>query len=99
MDIVEIESLDLHDLGAEITAQLRNESTDPVFVCFDSLTDLLQFVSEQTVHRFLQVLTARIREAGAVAHFHIDTDGHSEEVIETLAPIFDRTVRGDIDFE
>lgn len=92
IDVVEIETIDLHQLGSEIATKLRQASADPVVLCFDSLTDILQMESQETVHRFLNVLTARVKENGAYAHYHIDSDGHPSQTIETMAPIFDTTI-------
>jgi len=91
--IAEVEDVDLERIGSEVVSQLREAGDGPVVVCLDSLTDLLQFESAETVHRFLNVLTARVEETGAVAHYHIDSEGHPDSTIETLAPLFDETVR------
>jgi len=91
-DITEIEEMDLRRLGTEITSQLRQASAEPVVLCFDSLTDVLQFESQERIHRFLNVLTARVDETGAYAHYHIDSDGHTDRTFETLSPVFDATV-------
>jgi len=91
-DVVEIEEMDLRRLGTEITSQLQQASEAPVVLCFDSLTDVLQFESQERIHRFLNVLTARVEETGAYAHYHIDSDGHADRTFETLAPVFDETV-------
>ncbi|MFW6017615.1 MAG: DUF7504 family protein [Halapricum sp.] len=98
-DIVEIGEMDLRRLGTEITAQLREASGAPTALCFDSLTDVLQFESKERIHRFLNVVTARVTEAGAYAHYHIDSNGHANPTFETLAPVFDETVSDGIEFE
>lgn len=93
VNVVEVEDVDLQRIGTEIASQLENADQGPVVVCIDSLTDLLQFESERTLHRFLNVLTARVEEADAVAHYHIDADGHPDRTFDTLEPLFDATVR------
>ncbi|MFB6201547.1 MAG: hypothetical protein ABEI98_06020 [Halorhabdus sp.] len=95
VNVVEIDEVDLQRIGTEIVAQLDSATGGPVVVCIDSLTDLLQFESEQTLHRFLNVLTARVRESGATAHYHIDADSHADSTFDTLAPLFDETRRHD----
>ncbi|WP_226012143.1 DUF7504 family protein [Halomicrobium salinisoli] len=61
-------------------------------VCFDSITDLLEYVDEQTAFRFLHVLTSRVRTGGATAHFHIDGGAHDTETIALLSRLFDVVV-------
>ncbi|QGN06942.1 hypothetical protein Hrd1104_06295 [Halorhabdus sp. CBA1104] len=94
VNMVEIDSVDLQQLGTQITTQLDEATTEPVVLCLDSLTDLLQFGSEQTIHRFLNVITTRVGEADAIAHYHIDSEGHPAATIETLTPLFDTTIQG-----
>ncbi|WP_136688098.1 DUF7504 family protein [Halorhabdus amylolytica] len=93
VNVVEVEDVDLQRIGAELTTQLENAEKGPVVVCLDSLTDLLQFETERTLHRFLNVLTARVEQADAIAHYHIDADGHPDRTFDTLTPLFDATIR------
>ncbi|WP_135662444.1 DUF7504 family protein [Halorhabdus rudnickae] len=95
VNVAEVEDVDLQRIGSELATQLENADQGPVVVCIDSLTDLLQFESERTLHRFLNVLTARVEQAGAIAHYHIDADGHPDRTFDTLAPLFDATVCAD----
>ena len=95
VNVVKVEDMDLQRLGTEIVTQLREASQEPVVLCFDSLTDVLQFESEETVFRFLNALTTRVRETGVTAHYHLDADGHPVETIETLASLFDETIHVD----
>ncbi|WP_181687238.1 DUF7504 family protein [Halorhabdus salina] len=95
VNMVEIEDVDLHQLGTQISAQLDAATDGPVVVCLDSLTDLFQFESERKIHRFLNVVTTRVEAADAIAHYHIDANGHPTSTIETLAPLFDVTIRAD----
>ncbi|MFB6129095.1 MAG: hypothetical protein ABEJ47_04955 [Halorhabdus sp.] len=95
VDVIEVPDVDLREIGKAVTDQLDGGTDETVVVCLDSLTDLLQFESEETLSRFLHVLTTRVSEAGASAHYHIDADGHPERVFETLSPLFDATVRAD----
>ena len=99
VDVIEVQDVDLHQIGTAVTDQLDGDTDDNVVVCLDSLTDLLQFESEETISRFLHALTSRVSAAGATAHFHIDAHGHPERVFETLSPLFDATVRADVDPE
>ena len=99
VDVVEIQDVDLQRIGEAVTDQLERDTDETVVVCLDSLTDLLQFDSEETLSRFLHALTARVSEAGASAHYHIDAHGHPEPVFETLSPLFDATVRADSNLE
>ncbi|CCQ32539.1 hypothetical protein HLRTI_002426 [Halorhabdus tiamatea SARL4B] len=99
VDVIEVPDVDLREIGSAVTDQLDGDTDETIVVCLDSLTDLLQFESEETLSRFLHVLTARVSEAGGSAHYHIDAHGHPDRVFETLSPLFDATVRTDADLE
>ncbi|WP_435153599.1 DUF7504 family protein [Haladaptatus sp. DFWS20] len=60
-------------------------------VCFDSLTPLLEEYDQESVFRFLHILTARIRHVNGMAHFHLPAEMDST-IINTLAPVFDAVV-------
>lgn len=99
VDVIEVPDVDLQEIGTAVTDQLDADTDETVVVCLDSLTDLLQFESEETLSRFLHALTTRVNEAGATAHYHIDAHGHPEQVFETLSTLFDATIRADADLE
>lgn len=82
---------DLTGLGINI-GQFLSEFEAPVFVCFDSLTSLLQYVDVQTAYEFLHAITGQIHAAGARAHFHIDPSAHDDQDVAAIASLFDGRV-------
>jgi len=85
---------DLTGIGIETSALLSELGAQdrPASVCFHSLTTLLEHVDPRDVFRFLHILTGRIEEAGARAHYHVDTAAHDEQLFGTLDPLFDATL-------
>jgi hypothetical protein len=85
---------DLTGLGIVLSDFLGSWSNEPeqVTVCFDSLTDLLQYSDTQTVFRFLRIATRRLELVDANAHFHLDPSAHDEQTVATLRSAFDAVV-------
>jgi hypothetical protein len=50
---------------------------------------MLQYVELDQAFRFLHVVTDRLADADAMAHFHVDPGAHDDETIETLTSLFD----------
>ena len=82
---------DLTGLGIKIGQFLR-EWEAPLFVCFDSLTPMLQYVEFQTAYEFLHAITGQIYAAGATSHFHIDPQAHDETHVAGITSLFDAKV-------
>lgn len=61
-------------------------------LCFRSLTDILQYVEEGVVFRFLDVLTDAVERSDAVAHYHVDPDAHEHETLRTFEVHFDAVI-------
>jgi hypothetical protein len=88
---------DLTGIGIELSEVLSTMADaagddEPLFVCFDSITSLLQYADLQRTFRFLHVVTGRIKTVGGVAHFHIDPAAHTDQEIATLKSLFDAVV-------
>lgn len=81
---------DLTGLGIAASACLKTWAggEGEVVVCFDSLTPLLQLVDTRRAFQFLHILTNRIRETGARAHFHLDPDAHDARTMATIRSLF-----------
>lgn len=73
----------------EIVGRLGDHQT---YVCFDSVTELLQYVETDQAFKFLHVVTDQITESHALGHFHMDPHAHDEETIKTLRTLFDDVV-------
>lgn len=82
---------DLTGLGIGISRFLSEFDT-PLFVCFDSLTAMLQYVNLKTAYEFLHAVTGQIYAAGAHAHFHIDPSAHADSDVAALTSLFDARV-------
>lgn len=68
-------------------------------VCLDSLTSLLDRIGLDATTQLLRGLTYRVSNAGAHAHYHIDSDAHSASTIDELRPLFDRVIDCEADHD
>jgi len=82
---------DLTGLGIRI-GQFLSEWDEPVLICFESLTSMLQYVDYETAYEFLHAITGQVHAAGARAHFHIDPSAHNDQDIAGIASLFDASV-------
>jgi hypothetical protein len=82
---------DLTGLGIQISKFLT-EWEEPVAVCFESLTAMLQYVDYETAYEFLHAITGQIHAAGARAHFHVDPSAHDENHIAGITSLFDASI-------
>lgn len=87
---------DLTGLGISI-GRILSEWREPVLVCFDSLTSMLQYVDIKTAYEFLHAITGQIYAAGARAHFHIDPSAHDSQDVAAISSLFDARVQLDGD--
>lgn len=78
-------------LGVELVESLEAwEGSDRETVaCFHSITALLQHVSTSQAYQFLHPFTAKVREFGASAHYHIDPRAHDDRDVARLETLFD----------
>jgi hypothetical protein len=84
---------DLTGLGMTLSDVLGEwAAAGDVTLCFDSLSILMQYADTERVFRFLHVLTNRLTELGASAHFHLDPAAHDERTVAQLAQAFDSRV-------
>jgi hypothetical protein len=61
-------------------------------VCFDSITSLLFHTDKERVFRFLHATTGRLRDLGAVAHYHLDPGAFDEATVNMFSSLFDAVV-------
>jgi len=85
---------DLTGLGIAIS-EVLSEWDDPVLVCFDSLTSMLQYVDSDTAYEFLHAVTGQVHAARARAHFHVDPAAHDETTLAGITSLFDARVSVD----
>ncbi|MFC7071866.1 hypothetical protein ACFQJ7_10500 [Halovenus rubra] len=82
---------DLTGLGIAI-GQFLSRWDDSVYVCFDSVTSMLQYVDVTTAYEFLHAITGQIHAAGASSHFHIDPNAHDDQDVASITSLFDAKV-------
>lgn len=92
--VVSEKPTDLTGVGISVTDFLKrwDDADEQTVVCFDSVTELLQFADRATIYRFLRIVTRRFDAIDAFAHFHMDPDAHDPETVATLKPPFDAVV-------
>ncbi|MFB6087088.1 MAG: hypothetical protein ABEJ85_01090 [Haloarculaceae archaeon] len=84
---------DVTGLGMRLNNYLAEH--DPALqlvVCFDSLTQMLQFTDVQSVFKFVHMFTGQLREVDAIGHFHLDPNAHDTQTVSRLKPAFDDAV-------
>lgn len=87
----------LYELGMAISRVLESwESTpEPTHVCLHSITALLETHDQSSVRQLITALNRQLATMDAVAHCHIDPDGHDDQVIADLRPLFDTVIEHD----
>lgn len=89
---------DLTRLGLLINKSLGgSDEEEAPMLCVHSLTAILHVVEVEKAFRFLHVLQGRVRSADTRAHYHLDPTALDDEVVNTIRPLFDFTVRFDDD--
>lgn len=91
------DAADLTGLGMALNDCLTEweETGTELVCCFDSLSILLQYADTERVFRFLHMLTGKLSDVGATAHFHMDPVAHDEETVAKLSQVFDSIVELD----
>lgn len=94
----EVDATNLTELGdtlAEALAAIESDAGElapaELRLCFDSLLPLLESNGEESVFRFLHVLTGHVRQKRGMAHYHLPVDPSASEV-HLFAPLFDAVV-------
>ena len=85
---------DLTGVGMAVSDVIKQWADDDAgtVVCFDSVTDFLQYADRSTMYRFLRVVTRRFDAVDGFAHFHMDPHAHDRQTIATLKSPFDAVV-------
>lgn len=90
---------DLTGLGITVGQYLRSwddqrgaGDTPQLYVCFDSVTALLQYADVDTAIRFLHVFTGQLRTAETTSHFHLDPGALDNQTVDTLSYVFDTVI-------
>lgn len=61
-------------------------------ICIHSLTELLQYVDQQRLFRFVHILQAKLEKEDTVAHFHLEPSSHSPQTVSVFRTLFDYVV-------
>lgn len=85
---------DLTGVGMAVSDVIKQWADDDAgtVVCFDSVTDFLQYADRSTMYRFLRVVTRRFDAVDGFAHFHMNPHAHDRQTIATLKSPFDAVV-------
>jgi len=84
---------DVTGLGMRLNNYLGDHDPDlQLVVCFDSLTQTLQFTGVQSAFKFVHMFTGQLRGVDAIAHFHMDPDAHDAQTVSRLKPAFNDAV-------
>jgi len=62
-------------------------------VIFDSLSTLLMYTNPQTVGRFTQVITAKIKKAGGTVIYILEEGMHDQKTIVTIEHLMDQIIQ------
>ncbi|WP_135852667.1 DUF7504 family protein [Halorussus salinus] len=94
VSVTTVKPADLTSVGMAVTDCITDwaDSDAETVVCFDSVTDFLQYADRSTMYRFLRVVTRRFDAVDGFAHFHMDPYAHDRETIATLKSPFDAVV-------
>jgi len=84
---------DITGLGMRLNNYLNDgDHSGQLTVCFDSITEMLQFAEMQPVFKFLHMFVGQIRDADGIGHFHLDPGAHDAKTISRLKPLFDEAI-------
>ncbi|WP_435174569.1 DUF7504 family protein [Halorussus sp. AFM4] len=94
VSVTTLNPTDLTGVGMAVSDVIQAWAGDDAqtVVCFDSVTEFLQYADRSTMYRFLRVVTRRFDAVDGFAHFHMDPDAHDTETIATLKSPFDAIV-------
>ena len=80
----------LNDLSIGITQSLRDMENANVIL--QSVSTLLMYNSPEIVFRFVQIMGARLKVAGATTIMHCESQMHDEKTITTLKHLVDHVI-------
>jgi hypothetical protein len=85
--------VDLTGIGVKISQFFEEffmkKNVRKIQLHINSLSTILMYSNIQTVFRFLHVFTGRIKAAGAIGIYVIESGMHDEQSIATLKQLFD----------
>jgi hypothetical protein len=87
-EVTELESASLEQLGRQIadnTSTLADQCRH-VSVCFDNLSNVVHEFGNRSVFKLVHVLNVTMRNAGALAHYHMEPETH----IDSTSHIFEQ---------
>jgi len=85
--------VDLTGIGVKISQFFEEffmkKNTQKIQLYINSLSTILMYSNIQTVFRFLHVFTGRIKAAGALGIYVIESGMHDDQAVATLKQLFD----------
>jgi hypothetical protein len=93
------EPSDLETLGRAVSDELQRASDEGerVGLAVHSVTDLLDYLDESTVFKFIYTLGEVVRRVDGTVYFHLDAGAHDAETVDTFAAACDAVVEVDGD--
>lgn len=84
----------LSDISIAISGaqSLFHTKSDTYKFVFDSLSTLLLYNHPETIYRFLQVITAKVRTSGGIGIFMLGEGMHDKKVVMTIRHMMDGTM-------
>jgi hypothetical protein len=91
---VTVNAGDLTGIAMKLTQFLTasGECDSGTVLCFESITELLQYNEPKPLFRFLRLVTRRIDHVEGTAHFHMDPSVHDTAEISRMRSLFDAIV-------
>lgn len=85
---------DLDDIGLAIASQLGewNTTDESSVMCVHSVSTLLATYDDERVLSLITGLNELCKRLGVVAHHHVDSKEHDEEMLTTLRPLYDAVI-------
>jgi len=68
-------------------------AADRPVLAVDSVSTILQYADDDTVFRFLSVLSAQLRRQNGLGLFVLTRAAHDDQTVHTLAQVFDGRIR------
>ena len=86
---------DLTGVGMKVGSYLEDHGDAATVLTLDSVTGLLQYVDVERAFRLLHAIASQVRAVDADGYYHVDPNAHDDQVLATLAQLFDAVARFD----
>ncbi len=92
--------LALSDMSIALSGakELFREKSDVYKIVFDSVSTLLLYNNPETIYRFLEVITAKVKDSDGIGIFTLGEGMHDSKIEMTIRHMMDGTINFDQDF-